>query len=156
MERHESNVVREESDGMVREESHVTTSGAGAPVAADDTEIVSKASPAGRAVNVVYLFFGLISALLVIRLVLKVIGAYASAPFVGFIYNITNFFLEPFKGILPAMVNGRSVLEPAVLIAIAVYLLVAVLLAKIIQITLSRSVTTAHRSRTRDFRPNSD
>jgi hypothetical protein len=156
MERHESNVVREESDGMVREESHVTTSGVGAPVAADDTEIVSKASPAGRAVGVIYLIFGLISALLVIRLVLKVIGAYASAPFVGFIYGVTNFFLEPFKGLLPAMVNGRSVLEPAVLIAIVVYLLVAFLLAKIIEITLSRSVTVAHRSRTRDFRPHSD
>jgi uncharacterized protein YggT (Ycf19 family) len=156
MERHESNVVREESDGMVREESHVTTSGVGAPVAADDTEIVSRVSPAGRAVDVIYLFFGLIAALLVIRLVLKVIGAYASAPFVAFIYGLTNFFLEPFKGLLPAMVNGRSVLEPAVLIAIAVYLLVAFLLAKIIEITLSRSVMVSHRSRTRDFRPRSD
>jgi hypothetical protein len=156
MERHESNVVREESDGMVREESHVTTSGMGAPVAADDTEIVSRVSPAGRAVDVIYLVFGLISALLVIRLVLKVLGAYAGAPFVGFIYGVTNFLLEPFKGILPAIVNGKSVLEPAVLIAIAVYLLVAFLLAKIIEIMLKRSVTVAHRSRTRDFRPHSD
>jgi YggT family protein len=156
MERHESNVVREESDGMVREESRVTTSGAGAPLADDDTEIVSRTSPARRAVDVIYLVFGLITALLVIRLVLKVIGAYASAPFVGFIYNVTNFFLEPFKGLLPAMVNGRSVLEPAVLIAIGVYLLVAFLLAKIVELILSRSVTVAHRSRRRDFRPNSD
>lgn len=156
MERHESNVVREESDGMVREESHETTSGVGAPVAADDTKIVSRVSPAGRAVDVIYLVFGLIDALLVIRLVLKLIGAYASAPFVGFIYGVTNFFLEPFKGLLPAIVNGRSVLEPAVLIAIVVYLLVGFLLAKIIEITLSRSVTVAHRSSTRDFRPNSD
>ena len=60
MERHESNVVREESDGMVREESHVTTSGVGAPVAADDTEIVSRVRrPAGQ--SIVYLFFGLIA-----------------------------------------------------------------------------------------------
>jgi hypothetical protein len=156
MERRESNVVRKESDGMVQEESHVTTSGAGTPTAADDTEIVSRVSPAGRAVNVVYLVFGLIAALLVIRLVLKVIGAYASAPFVGFIYGVTNFFLEPFKGLLPAVVNGRSVLEPAVLIAIVVYLLVGFLLAKMIEIALSRSVTVAHRSRTGDFRPHSD
>jgi uncharacterized protein YggT (Ycf19 family) len=117
---------------------------------------VSRSSPAGRAVDVIYLAFGLISALLVIRLVLKVLGAYASAPFVGFIYGVTNFLLEPFKGILPAIVNGKSVLEPAVLIAIAVYLLVAFLLAKIIEITLKRSVTVAHRSRTRDFKPHSD
>ena len=156
MERHESNVVREESDGMVREESHVTTSGVGAPVAADDTEIVSRVSPARRAVDVVYLVFGLIGALLVIRLVLKLLGAYASAPFVGFIYGVTNFLLEPFKGLLPAIVNGRSVLEPAVLIAIVVYLLLAFLLAKVIEVTLSRNVTVAHRTSSRDFRPHSD
>jgi uncharacterized protein YggT (Ycf19 family) len=156
MERHESSVVRKESDGMVQEESHVSTTGTGAPVADDDTEIVSRVSPARRAVDVVYLVFGLIAALLVIRLVLKVIGAYASAPFVGFIYGVTNFLLEPFRGLLPAMVNGRSVLEPAVLIAIAVYLLLAFLLAKIVELILSRTVTVSHRSRTRDFRPNSD
>jgi hypothetical protein len=156
MERRESNVVREHSDGTIREESHVSTTGAGTPVAADDTRIVSRVSPAGRAVDVVYLVFGLISALLVIRLVLKVIGAYASAPFVGFMYGVTNFFLEPFKGLLPAIVNGRSVLEPAVLIAIAVYLLASFLLAKIIEITMSRSVAVSRRSRTRDFTPRSD
>ena len=83
-------------------------------------------------------------------------AAFLAPKPVGFIYGVTNFFLEPFKGLLPAMVNGRSVLEPAVLIAIVVYLLVGFLLAKIIEITLKRSVTVAHRSRTRDFRPHSD
>jgi hypothetical protein len=48
------------------------------------------------------------------------------------------------------------VLEPAVLIAILVYVLVGFLLAKIVEIALSRSVTVSHRSRTRDFRPHSD
>jgi uncharacterized protein YggT (Ycf19 family) len=125
-------------------------------VAADDTEIVSRVSPAGRVINVIYLVFGLISALLVIRLALKLLGASVGAPFVGFIYGVTNFLLGPFKGVLPAIVSGKSVLEPAVLIAILVYVLVGFLLAKIVEIALSRSVTVSHRSRTRDFRPHSD
>ena len=91
-----------------------------------------------------------------IRLVLKVIGAYSSALFVGFIYGCTNFFLEPFKGLLPAVVNGRSVLEPAVLIAIVVYLLVGFLLAKIDRAGPVAERHLSHRSRTRDFTPHSD
>ena len=156
MERRETNVVRDESAGRVVEESHVTTSGAGAPMAADDTEVVSKVAPARRAMEVIYLVFGIITSLLLIRLVLKVLGASAAAPFTGFIYGVTDFFLAPFKGLLPAVVNGRSVLEPSVLIAILVYILVAFMLAKILEITLSRSVMVSHRSSSRDFRSHSD
>ena len=156
MERRETNVVRDESEGRVREESRVTTSGAGAPVAADDTEVVSKVAPARRATEVIYLVFGIINGLLLIRLVLKVLGASAAAPFTGFIYGVTDFLLAPFKGLLPAVVNGRSVFEPSVVIAILVYILVALMLAKIIAITLSRSVMVSHKSSSRDFTPHSD
>src|ERR1700730_15917924 len=156
MERRETNVVRDESEGRVREESRVTPSGAGAPVAADDTEVVSKVAPARRATEVIYLVFGIINGLLLIRLVLKVLGASAAAPFTGFIYGVTDFLLAPFKGLLPAVVNGRSVFEPSVVIAILVYILVALMLAKIIAITLSRSVMVSHKSSSRDFTPHSD
>ena len=156
MERHETNVVRDEAAGGVREESRVTTSGAGAPLAADDTEVVSRVAPARRAIEVIYLVFGIVNGLLLIRLVLKLLGANSGAPFTGFIYGVTDFLLAPFKGLLPAVVNGRSVLEPSVLIAILVYLLVAFMLAKIVAITLSRSVTVSHRSSSRDFRPRAD
>src|ERR1700730_1309483 len=156
MERHETNVVRDEAAGGVREESHVTTSGAGAPVAADDTQVVSRVAPARRAIEVIYLVFGIVNGLLLMRLVLKLLGASAAAPFTGFIYGVTDFLLAPFKGLLPAVVNGRSVLEPSVLIAILVYLLVAFMLAKIVAITLSRSVMVSHRSSSRDFKPRAD
>jgi uncharacterized protein YggT (Ycf19 family) len=156
MERHETKVVRDESAGGVREESHVTTTGAGAPVAADDSEMVSRVAPARRAIEVIYLVFGIINGLLLIRVVLKILGANPNSPFTDFIYGLTNFFLVPFKGLLPAVVSGRSVFEPSVVIAILVYLLVAFVLAKIVAITLSRSVTVSHRSSSRDFRPRSD
>jgi uncharacterized protein YggT (Ycf19 family) len=153
MERQETNVVRDESAGGVREESHVTTSGPGAPVAADASEVVSRVAPARRAIEVIYLVFGIINGLLLIRLVLKLLGANPDSPFTGFIYGITNFLLAPFKGLLPAMVSDKSVFEPSVVIAILVYLLVAFMLAKIVAITLSRSVTVSHRSSSTDFRP---
>ncbi|TMB90626.1 MAG: YggT family protein [Chloroflexi bacterium] len=156
MERHETEVVRDESSGMVREESHVTTSGAGAPVAADDTQVVSKAAPARRAIEVIYLVFGIIDALLLIRMLLKLMGASTAAPFANFIYDVSGFLLAPFKGLLPAMASGKSVFEPSVLIAILVYSLLAFALAKIIAITLSRSVMVSRRSSSRDYRPRVD
>jgi hypothetical protein len=48
------------------------------------------------------------------------------------------------------------VFEPSVVIAIIVYALVAVALAKIVEITFSRGIMASHRSSTRDFRPRSD
>jgi uncharacterized protein YggT (Ycf19 family) len=156
MERHETDVVRDESSGIVREESHVTTSAAGAPVAADDSQFVSKASPARRAIEVVYLVFGIVNGLLLIRLVLKLLGANPEAGFTTFLYGVTDFFLAPFRGLLPAIVNGKSVFEPSVVIAILIYALVAFALAKIVAITLARGVVHSHRSSTRDYRPRVD
>jgi uncharacterized protein YggT (Ycf19 family) len=156
MERRETNVVRDDSAGGVREESRVTTTGADTPVAADDSKVVSRVAPARRAMEIIYLVFGIINGLLVIRLALKLLGANPNSPFTDFIYGITNFLLAPFKALLPAMVSGRSVFEPSVVIAILVYLLVAWMLAKIVEITLSRSVTVSHRSSSRDYRPRSD
>jgi len=156
MERRETNVVRDDSAGGVREESRVTTTGADAPVAADDSKVVSRVAPARRAMEIIYLVFGIINGLLVIRLALKLLGANPNSPFTDFIYGITNFLLAPFKALLPAMVSGRSVFEPSVVIAILVYLLVAWMLAKIVEITMSRSVTVSHRSSSRDYRPRSD
>src|SRR6202043_2511622 len=105
MERHETNVVRDEATGTVREESHVTSGGAGAPVAADDTEVVSRVSPARRAIEVIYLVIGIINGLLLVRMMLKLLGVNPDAPFTGFVYGVTDFLLAPFKGLLPAEVN---------------------------------------------------
>jgi uncharacterized protein YggT (Ycf19 family) len=149
MERHETNRVRDESAGMIREESHATTTGS--PVEADDSQVVSRVAPARRATEVIYLVFGIINGLLLIRIVLKLLGASPEAGFSSFIYGVTGFFLAPFKGLLPAMASGKSIFEPSVVIAILVYLLVALMLAKIVAITLSRSVTVSHRSSLRDY-----
>lgn len=157
MERRETEVVRDEAAGVVREESHVvSTTGGVAPRAEDTTEYVSRVSPGRRAIEIIYLFFGIVDALLLIRLLLKVLGTNPEAPFSSFIYGLTDFLLGPFKGMLPAVVSGKTIFEPSVLIAILVYALIAWALAKIVQIAYSRSVVVARRSSERDMRPHSD
>ena len=138
----ESQVVRDDIDGDVREETRVVRSD---PAGYAATEVVSSVAPARRAVEIVYLVFGIIDVLLFIRLLLKVMAANPDVPFTGFVYGITNVFLAPFHGLLPAWASGRSILEPTVLIAILVYALIAYALARIISLAFNRSVTVSQR-----------
>lgn len=77
----------------------------------------------------VYFLFGVLEILLVFRLVLKFMGASVTSGFVNFIYNLTNLFILPFEGIFRRGFNEgietTSVLEPATIVAIIVYAVLA-------------------------------
>ena len=77
----------------------------------------------------IYFLFGVLEVLLLFRLVLKFMGAGITSGFVNFIYNITNLFTLPFEGIFRRGVNEgletTSILEPATIVAIIVYAVVA-------------------------------
>jgi uncharacterized membrane protein len=79
----------------------------------------------------IYFIFGLIEALLVIRFVLKALGASAEAGFAQFIYGVTGPLVAPFLGLFgtPQGASGGT-LELHTLIAMVIYALVAWLLAK--------------------------
>jgi hypothetical protein len=121
------------------------------PVAtrASDTEVVSRFSPARRAYELIYLIFAAICALLILRIVLKVLAANTAVAFTGFVYGITNLFLAPFQGLLPTWASGRTVLEGSALIAVLVYAAIGWLLARLVSIMFLRDVTVAHGSRGR-------
>ena len=82
-------------------------------------------SPADRAVRIVYLVFGILEALLVIRFILKLLAANPDAGFSNFIYTITQPFVSFFQGVFPDAVTRGSILEVSTLLAILVYALVA-------------------------------
>jgi hypothetical protein len=147
MERKETEIVRDDVTGTARAESHVSTSDSAA--SADTAEVVSSVSPGRRAVEVTYLVFGIIEGLLAIRLVLKLLGANPLAGFSNFIYGVSDFFMAPFRNLLPAVGTGSSsgaVLETSVVIAIIVYALIGWMLARLIEIMFFRNVTVSRRS----------
>jgi uncharacterized protein YggT (Ycf19 family) len=149
MERRETEIVRDDLTGTAREESRVTTTDPGASSAAASAEVVSSVSPGRRAVEVTYLVFGIVEGLLAIRLVLKLLGANPLAGFTNFIYGVTDFFMAPFRNLLPAVGTGSSsgaVLETSVVIAIIVYALIGWVLARLIVIMFFRNVTVSRRS----------
>ena len=77
----------------------------------------------------VYFFFGALEILLTFRLILKLAGASYGNAFVGLVYGITGIFILPFQGIFQRVVGQvvqtTSVFEPATLVAIIVYAVLA-------------------------------
>ena len=154
MEHKETNVVRDEASGTMREESTVVNETGSTPTR--EASMVKSSTPARRAMEIIYLLFGIIDAVLLIRLVLKLLGANAHAGFAQFIYGLTDFFLAPFKGLLPTIVSGQSVLELSLIFAILIYSLIALGLVRLVAISLSRSVMVSEHSRSEGFKPRSE
>lgn len=154
MERNETNIVRDEPSGTVREESTVVNETSAAPVR--EASVVRTSTPSRRVTEAIYLLFGIIDGLLLIRLVLKLLGANPHVGFASFIYGVTDFLLAPFRGLLPTYVSGQSVFELSLIIAILIYSLLALALVRLAALTLSRSVMVSHHSRSEGLRPRSD
>jgi hypothetical protein len=85
---------------------------------------VHDADYTGRIVPVIWWIVGFVDVLLIIRFLLKLLGGSTVSGFVRFMYDITQFLVAPFHGIFNSAVQGRSILEPESLVAIAIYSLI--------------------------------
>ena len=84
--------------------------------------------------SLINIVFSIVEFLLGIRLLLKLFGANAGAPFVRWIYDTTAPLLEPFRGAFSSPVlEGRYVLEFNTLFALIIYLLVSYLLLEFLE-----------------------
>lgn len=87
----------------------------------------------------IYFFFGFLEILLAFRLVLKLMGASVGSSFVGFVYGLTGLFILPFNGIFrrgfSQGIETTSVLEPATIVAIIVYIILAWGIVKLVRIS---------------------
>ncbi|OLC21945.1 MAG: hypothetical protein AUH80_07075 [Chloroflexi bacterium 13_1_40CM_4_65_16] len=95
--------------------------------------------------ELIYLVFGVVDGLLLIRLVLKLLGANTTASFTQWVYGVTNVLLAPFHNLLPTIGNEQSQLEMSVVVAILVYALIGWALARLMEIIFSRDITVARR-----------
>lgn len=84
--------------------------------------------------RIVWFIVGVISAILAIRFVLLLLGASREAGFTDFVYSLSAPFVAPFIGIFGEPVYGESVLEVASILAIVIYLLVALAIVKLLTI----------------------
>ena len=79
--------------------------------------------------------------LLLLRFLLKLIGADPANPFASFLYSLSGIFQFPFKGLVPDPVYGTTtvhVFEWTTLIAMAVYALFFWIIWLLLRTTISR------------------
>ena len=88
--------------------------------------------------RITYYVLGVIETLLAFRLVFKLLGANPDSSFVSLIYSVTQVFLIPFEAIFsPAATEGletTGVLEPATIVAMVVYAVIAMGVIRLIDV----------------------
>jgi uncharacterized protein YggT (Ycf19 family) len=145
MEHRETGIERDPTTGQVHEHRRVMSEDPAMP-AESTSEVVSSTNPGWRAVQLIYLVFGVIDGLLLIRMVLKLLGANPHTGFSNWLYSVTDVFLVPFKNLLPTIGNAQSQLEMSLVIAVLVYALIGWAIGRLFAIVFYRNITVARRS----------
>lgn len=78
-----------------------------------------------KATQLIWLLFGILVALIALRIGLKLIGANPESPIVALIYGFTYLFLFPFEGMIASPTAGNMVLELSSMFAMLIYGLIA-------------------------------
>jgi len=112
------------------------------PVTTSRTAVYREGSTNYRAIQAVWWIVGFLDVLIAIRFLLKLFGA-NPAPFVRFMYDVTWPLVAPFHGIFNTAQEGRSILEPESLVAMAIYALIGWGIVSLIRLmSRPRSTTT--------------
>jgi uncharacterized protein YggT (Ycf19 family) len=91
-----------------------------------------------KATQLVWLLFGILEALIALRIVLKLMAANPASPIAALIYRITDLFLWPFSGLTATPAFGGMVLELSSFIAMVVYALIAWAIERLIWVLFYR------------------
>src|SRR5579884_3673890 len=89
-----------------------------------------------RAQRVIYYIFGVIEAFIAIRFILKMLNANPASAFTQVIYTISWVFVFPFNGVVPNTAADGYVFEWFSVIAIIIYALVSIGLAKLLALLI--------------------
>ncbi len=88
--------------------------------------------------QLIWLFLGILEALIALRIGLKLIGANPESPIVALIYGLTYLLLFPFEGMVATPSAGSIVLELSSLFAMLIYGLIAWAVERIIWVLFYR------------------
>ena len=91
-----------------------------------------------KATQLIWLLFGILEALIALRIGLKLIGANPDSPIVALIYGFTYLFLFPFAGLVGSPAAGNMVLELSSMFAMLIYGLIAWAIERVIWLVLYR------------------
>ena len=120
------------------DESGVDAAGAEVQQQTKRVQTTDTADAKTTAQNIVWYVLGLIEILIAFRFILKLLGANPASSFVDIIYSVTGVLTAPFDsifGIASTQAGDvKSVFEPSILVAAAVYAVIAWGIVKLITI----------------------
>lgn len=99
--------------------------------------------PYVRVIRFVWFVAGLIDVLVGLRFLLKLFGASTVSPFVSLLYAMTAPLVAPFQGIFPVSGSRTFIFEPASIVALVIYPLIALGAVSLIRILSQRRTTLA-------------
>lgn len=102
------------------------------------TRIETRTDTFDQIAKIIYYFVGAINVLLLLRLIFRAFGANPGSPVVQFTYSLSGALLAPFQGIFAPAIAGESVIEPAIIVAMIIYSLLAKGLVELIYILAKR------------------
>lgn len=91
-----------------------------------------------KATQLVWLLFGILEALIALRIGLKLIGANPESPIVAVIFGFTALFLFPFEGLVASPTVGSMVLELSSMFAMLIYGLIAWAVERVVWLVFYR------------------
>ncbi len=124
------------------------------PVVDTKREIIEDPNAPGRVLvariaGLMWLLFGMLDVLIVLRVILKLIAANPANPFAQFVYNLSSTFLAPFSSLIASPIVGNGVFEISSMVALVVYTLLAWIVVRLFRLIFTpgrtqRRVTTYH------------
>ena len=91
-----------------------------------------------KATQLIWLLFGILEALIALRIGLMLIGANPNSPIVALIYGFTYLFLFPCEGLVGSPAAGNMVLELSSLFAMLIYGLIAWAIERVVWLVFYR------------------
>jgi uncharacterized protein YggT (Ycf19 family) len=91
-----------------------------------------------KATQLIWLFLGILEALLALRFIFKLIGVNEANTFATFLYGLTNVFLAPFTSLTGAPSTAGMTFEFSTLIAMFIYALIGWALERLIYVLFYR------------------
>lgn len=100
------------------------------------------------ATNLLNLFLGTVEVILGLRFALKLFGANAANGFVGWVYEMSDALLDPFRGVFPTRVfENQYVIEFSTLFAMIVYAIIGLVVIWLIEALSPRPVVVKKKLR---------
>jgi uncharacterized protein YggT (Ycf19 family) len=102
----------------------------------EQTRVTHRRSGFGQVERAVVYLFGILQLLLLLRLVLVLLAAREGNAIVAFVYNVTEIFVAPFRGILriDEIAAGQSALDVSAIVALIGWTIIELLILGLIRI----------------------